>query len=85
MPALSRAYDLSKENIYLIENGRQAQLGILPGSLNQAIHAMQEDKVVCSALGHHICERFTSAKRLEWEDFRLEVTPWELEKYLPNY
>jgi glutamine synthetase len=41
--------------------------------------------VICNALGPHICDRFVNAKRLEWEDFRLEVTAWELEKYLPNY
>ena len=41
--------------------------------------------MVRAALGPQICERFISAKRLEWDDFRLEVSPWELEKYLPNY
>jgi glutamine synthetase len=46
---------------------------------------MEDDEVVCSALGAHVSERFLSAKKLEWEDFRLEVTSWELNKYLPNY
>ena len=57
----------------------------MPGSLNQALNAMEEDEVVREALGAHIFDRFISAKRLEWEDYRLEVTPWELDKYLPNY
>ena len=37
------------------------------------------------ALGAHIFDRFVNAKRLEWEDFRMEVTAWELEKYLAIY
>jgi glutamine synthetase len=40
---------------------------------------------VREALGNHTFESFISAKRLEWEDYRLEVTDWELEKYLPIY
>jgi glutamine synthetase len=46
---------------------------------------MEEDDVVRNALGAHTHEVFINAKRLEWEDYRLEVTNWELEKYLSNY
>ncbi len=77
--------EATEENIYLLDARRSPPQVTLPGSLNQAINAMEEDEVVCAALGPHICERFISAKRLEWEDFRLEVTPWELNKYLSNY
>lgn len=77
--------EATEENIYLLDRRGPSPLGILPGSLNQAINAMEEDEVICTALGAHLTERFASAKRLEWEDFRLEVTPWELEKYLANY
>lgn len=79
------ASEATEENIYLIESQQRAPLGILPGSLNQALNALEEDEVVRNALGAHICERFISAKRLEWENYRLEVTPWELEQYLPKY
>jgi glutamine synthetase len=41
--------------------------------------------VIREALGPHLCERFISAKRLEWDDYRLEVTRWELEKYIPTH
>jgi glutamine synthetase len=77
--------EATEENIYLLDRRAPSPLGILPGSLNQAINALEEDEVICAALGAHLTERFISAKRLEWEDFRLEVTPWELEKYLANY
>jgi glutamine synthetase len=76
--------EATEENIYLAEN-RPSTLEILPGSLNHALRKLEEDELVCQALGPHITERFLSAKRQEWEDFRLEVTDWELKKYLPNY
>ncbi len=78
--------EATEENIYLLDSLRKpTSLDVLPGSLNQALDALEADEVVCAALGAHLCDRFISAKRLEWEDFRLEVTPWELNKYLPNY
>jgi glutamine synthetase len=75
----------TEENLYLLDNPRQAALDVLPASLNQALIALEADEVICSALGTHIFDRFLQAKRLEWEDYRLEVTTWELTKYLPNF
>jgi glutamine synthetase len=77
--------DATEENIYLIENQRQMKTNVLPGSLNQALNAIEEDKVIQDALGAHTFDNFISAKRQEWEEYRLVVTDWELEKYLPNY
>ena len=77
--------DATEENIYLIESQRQTKTSILPGSLNQALNALEEDKVIQDALGTHTYNNFISAKRQEWEEYRLVVTDWELDKYLPNY
>ena len=77
--------DAADENIYFPESQSKGGLAILPGSLNQALNAMEQDDVVRQALGMHTFERFISAKRLEWDDYRLDVSDWELKKYLPNY
>ena len=78
--------EASEENIYLSNDLRKkSTYHILPGSLEEAISEFEKDTVIREALGVQIFERFISAKRLEWEDYRLEVTPWELEKYLPTY
>jgi glutamine synthetase len=77
--------EATEENLYLLEAPRRARLGILPGSLNQALDALEADEVVAAALGPHVFSRFLDAKRQEWEEYRLEVTPWELAKYLPQY
>lgn len=76
--------EAQEENIYQPDN-RKASNNLLPGSLNQALKAMEEDEVVCAALGAHLTERFLSAKRMEWDDFKMEVTSWELQKYLGSY
>lgn len=75
----------TEENLYAIDTDRRAALGVLPGSLAEALDELEKDDVVRSAIGAHICDRFINAKRLEWEDFRLDVSPWELSKYLPNF
>ena len=77
--------DATEENIFLIENQRQTKASVLPGSLNQALNALEEDKVIQDALGAHTFDNFISAKRQECEEYRLVVTDWELDKYLPNY
>jgi glutamine synthetase len=77
--------EATEENIYLLEKPDYASYPLLPTSLNQALRAMEENEVIRNALGAHTHEVFINAKRLEWEDYRLEVTDWELEKYLPNY
>jgi glutamine synthetase len=75
-----------EENVYAAsDQQRKSALNVLPGSLDEAIEELEKDAVIREALGAHICERFISAKRLEWDDYRLEVTPWELKKYLTNY
>ena len=75
-----------EENVYAAADTRgKPPLNVLPGSLSEAIEELEQDAVIRESLGAHICERFISAKRLEWDDYRLEVTPWELSKYLTNY
>ena len=75
------APDATNENLYL-DTERRAGMQTLPTSLRQALDELEKDQVVCDALGPHVVERFIRAKRLEWDDYQLEVTPWEWGKYL---
>jgi len=78
--------EANEENVYLIQNNvKSAKLNVLPGSLEEAVIELEKDSIVREALGAHVFDRFLNAKRLEWEDYRLEITPWELSKYLPAY
>jgi glutamine synthetase len=73
------------ENLYLGDPQQPTALSVLPGSLEQAIDALEQDQLIQEVLGAPIYDRFVRAKRQEWEEYRLEVTPWELQKYLQNY
>lgn len=77
--------EATEENIYLLEKPTYSSKDVLPTSLNQALKALEEDEVVRNALGAHTHEVFINAKRLEYDDYRLEVTNWELENYLLTY
>jgi glutamine synthetase len=77
--------DATEENPYTAEQSPKKGEDTLPSSLDAALGALEEDGVVCSALGPYIRQRFIEAKRLEWEEAHSEVTPWEIAKYLPNY
>jgi glutamine synthetase len=53
----------------------------LPASLGEALEALEDDDVITAALGSELMELFLSAKTLEWESYRRQVTPWERDTY----
>jgi len=76
-----------EEDLYEFTDEMMARhgVGVLPGSLQQALDAMEADELVKDALGPHIFERFLQAKTMEWKEFRKTVTSWEVERYLGIY
>jgi len=77
--------DATEENIYLRDRPFKSSQDILPTSLEQALKALEKDEIIREALGAYTHEVFMNSKWVEWEDYRLEVTSWELEKYLSTY
>ena len=71
-------------NVATMSDEERAELGVeqLPASLQEAIAALDADPVVRSALGDHSYHRFREAKLAEWESYRTQVHPWELDAYL---
>ena len=55
----------------------------LPGSLADAIRVMETSELVAETLGEHVFDFFLRNKRAEWEEYRRQVTPFELDRYLP--
>lgn len=74
-----------EENVYKMNEAERAKKGILelPGSLIEAIQLTENSKVVRRALGDHVFNHFIDNKRIEWEQYRTQVTSFELKKYLP--
>jgi len=67
-----------------LSEDERAAMGIeqLPLSLHEAVGALDEDPVIRAALGDHSYHRLREAKLAEWETYRTQVHPWELEAYL---
>ncbi|MBC7340321.1 MAG: type I glutamate--ammonia ligase [Firmicutes bacterium] len=71
-------------NLYRMTPDEREMLGVdtLPGTLWEALQELDRDPVVQEALGEHIYHRFREAKIIEWNAYRTQVHPWELEQYL---
>ena len=46
---------------------------------------LEEDEVIAEALGEHVSEKFVEAKSQEYDEFRIDVSQWELDRYLEKY
>lgn len=76
-----------EENLYQFDDQMMAKYAVatLPGTLKEALDELSRDQVVRDALGEHVYEWFTEAKLSEWDDYRKQVSLWELERYLAAY
>lgn len=63
---------------------KEKGIGNLPYSLMDAIKDLKSDEVIKEALGSHLFEKYVEAKTREWDEFRINVTEWERERYLEN-
>ena len=76
-----------EENLYHFDDTMMAKyaVGMLPGTLREALDELEKDQLVQEALGEHVYEWFLEAKRAEWEEYRKQVSSWEVERYLETY
>jgi len=74
-------------NLFKISYEECVQRGIevLPLTLSQALEEMEKDEFVKQVLGEKFVNRYIEDKTREWEQFKQQVTPWEIEKYLFQY
>jgi glutamine synthetase len=77
--------DPMEKNLYHLSPDERRRLGIeqLPETLGEAIELTAESELALRTLGEHMFNRYIEIKRQEWDDYRVQVTPWELERYLP--
>jgi len=73
-----------EKDIFHLSDAEKKKLGItsLPGSLAKAIEITEKSEVVHKALGDHIFNNFIESKKIEWDDYRSKVHPYELDRYL---
>jgi glutamine synthetase len=88
LKGIQKAYEFPEPvelDVYLLSQEERENLGIrsLPDSLYAAIEATAESELVRETLGDTLFEKFIENKRIEWDNYRIQVTRYELEKYLP--
>jgi glutamine synthetase len=88
LKGIKEGYELPdpiEEDIFHMSEAKRAERGItsLPGSLGEAIAETEKSDLVQEALGDHIFEKFIENKRIEWDRYRIHVSRYEIDTYLP--
>ncbi len=88
LKGIEEDYELEPEmtdNLFELTEEQRLARGIktLPGSLGEAIALTKQSDLVRETLGEHAFERFIWIKKKEWDEFRSQVTDWEIKRYLP--
>ena len=88
LDGIENGYELEapmEQNLFDLSHDERKRMGItaLPGSLGEAITTAEDSEFMLKALGEHVFTRLIDLKRREWDRYRLQISPWELEEYLP--
>ncbi len=88
LDGIEKGYEFTEpmeKNLYELSSAERKQLGIksLPDNLGEAVAIAEESELVRRALGEHAFTRFINVKKAEWEEYRTQVTRYELDKLLP--
>jgi len=87
LEGIEQGYELPEpmeQNLYHLSPEDRQRMGIeqLPESLGEAVELAAASELVLRTLGEHTFNRFVEIKRREWEEYRLDVSQWELDRYL---
>jgi glutamine synthetase len=87
LEGIERGYELADpmdSNLYHLSPEERTERGIvsLPETLGEAIDEFSRSDLMRRAFGDHIFENYIKLKRSEWDDYRVQLTQWELDRYL---
>lgn len=76
--------DPMEMNLYDLSDAEREEMGVqtLPESLGEAIKDAEKSELLKKALGDHVFSRLMEVKKKEWDEYRVQLTPWEMDKYL---
>ncbi len=87
LEGIEQGYELEEPmetNLYHLSPAERKERGIvsLPETLGEAVDELVGSELMRKALGDHIFERYVELKRKEWDEYRIQLTQWELDRYL---
>jgi glutamine synthetase len=73
-----------EKDIFHMDPEERMNYGIdsLPGNLGESIEALAGSQLMKETMGDHVFEHYVHIKRAEWDEYRTQVTDWEINKYL---
>ncbi len=88
LAGIENEYELpegAEDDVWTLTERQRQSLGIkpLPRSLDTAITLMENSELAAETLGEHVFDFVLRNKRVEYEAYRSQVTPWELRTSLP--
>lgn len=88
LKGIEEGYELpdgAEDDVWELTDSERRAMGIdpLPSSLEHAISIMESSELVAETLGEHVFNFVLRNKRMEWDAYRAQVTPYELTRYLP--
>ncbi len=88
LEGIEKGYELPDpidKNLFELTDLERRQMGIesLPGSLGEAISYFEKSELMYRTLGDHVFNRLLELKKKEWDEYRIQVSEWEIKKYLP--
>ena len=88
LKGIEEGYELpdgAEDDVWALTDAERRAMGIapLPGSLSTRSRRWRRSELVAETLGEHVFDFFLRNKRAEWDDYRQQVTPFELTRYLP--
>ncbi len=74
-----------EENIFEWDAKKRAEAGIetLPDNLYEAVKYLENSKLARETLGEHVFNKFIENKKIEWDRYRIHVTDYEIDSYMP--
>ncbi len=87
LEGIEKGYELPapmEQNLYNLTAEQRRERGIvaLPETLGEAVDELATSELARRALGQHIFDAYVKIKREEWDEYRIQLTQWEMEKYL---
>ncbi|MDR8020225.1 glutamine synthetase family protein [Nesterenkonia aerolata] len=87
LKGIQEEYELPEaitEDVWSLTTAERKAMGIkpLPGTLHDAIRQMEESELVAEVLGEQVFENLLRNKQAEWDDYRVNVSPFEIQRYL---
>jgi len=75
----------AEEDLFHVSEAKRQRMVSMPGSLGEAIREYKKSRLVRQVFGEELFQSYLNAKNKEWDAYRVQVSKWELDRYLAIY